>query len=86
MASIWEEAARAIAGGGVESGESEWEEVSSSHLDAVKFEGGVMYGTIYVRFKNGQVYYYPAETRATYEGLKSAASPGSYYWRKLRIG
>jgi hypothetical protein len=88
MASPWELAARAIAAGGEVAAEvaefaAGWEDVSSGHLAAVKFEGGIV-GTISVRFRNGAVHDYPGESRSTYEALRDSPSPGTYFWRNLR--
>lgn len=84
----WKEAAESI-GRGVGSlgddDDGDWEEVTSSHLDAIRWAGGEMYGTIHVRFKNGSVYDYPAESRETYDGLLNAGSHGAFYWRNIRI-
>lgn len=90
MPSVWESLARAIASGAsgvaedvldVEGSDGEWENVSSSHIDQVMYSGG----TIGVRFRNGDVHYYPGESRALYEELRDSGSPGAVYWANLRV-
>lgn len=43
--------------------------------------------TLEVEFQDGSVYRYPSVSRARYQGLLAAASPGRYFYEQiLRLG
>ena len=57
--------------------------LDSSHLAAVTYEP--VSNLMTITFTNGEIAEYPAVSRSDYEGLRDAASPGSYYWQNFRI-
>lgn len=54
--------------------------VSSSNLDSVGYEGGILY----VSFKNGSLYAYSGVPEFVYNGLMSASSHGSYLAQNVK--
>ena len=59
---------------------TDWVHVSSSNVDAVKYENE----TVYVRFINGTVYIYKGVPEPEFENLKNASSVGSYLHRNFK--
>lgn len=52
-----------------------WIPVSSSNLDAVAYENGILY----VQFKSGWTYSYQNVPESVYQGLMAASSHGKYF-------
>ena len=59
---------------------TDWILVSSSNVDAVKYENE----TVYVRFHNGTVYIYKGVPEPEFENLRNAPSVGSYLHRNFK--
>jgi hypothetical protein len=57
-------------------------QLKSSNLDSAEYDAETRQMTI--RFKGGTVYTYEDVDQATYDGLMTAPSPGSYFVSKIR--
>lgn len=55
---------------------------NSSNLDEITYDDETQVLT--VQFKSGLKYEYLSVPRATFEGLKEAKSPGSYFYNSVR--
>ncbi len=59
---------------------SEWIQVSSSNVDALKYENEV----VFVRFQNGTIYIYKGVPEQEFNNLANAPSIGSYLHQNFK--
>lgn len=57
-----------------------WVPVSSSNLNAVAYENGILY----IQFKSGSIYSYDNVPQSVYQELMSASSHGKYFSAYIR--
>ena len=61
-----------------------WAGVISSNVKAIKYDRPAM--RLYVRFKDGSVYFYPSTTWQTARAMFNCPSMGKFVWRIRRAG
>lgn len=60
-----------------------WEEVSSSHVKAIRHVGAPD-NVLYVKYKNGSMYKYANVDAKVWTRISRAVSKGKFVWRVLR--